>query len=200
MKSIKTIFTLVLLSAVLFSCSNARYGHMKKVKKNEKATVQKHERKNKSAQPAEQIIEEIAAAEEATKVNEAVVAENAAAETTPVATSPVNVKTPKTSTNNTVNTIKSSKKEVVKNNSKEAAKTTEAAKKKGSSGKSQIVAAALCFFLGYIGIHRFYLGYTTIGILQILTLGGCGIWALIDLIRILTGDLQPIDGEYEETL
>jgi TM2 domain-containing membrane protein YozV len=52
-----------------------------------------------------------------------------------------------------------------------------------------IIAAILCFFLGYLGIHRFYLGYTTIGILQLITAGGCGIWALIDLFRILTGDL-----------
>lgn len=67
-------------------------------------------------------------------------------------------------------------------------------------GKSQLVALLLCIFLGYIGIHRFYLGYTTIGILQIITLGGCGIWALIDLIRIITGDLKPKDGEYAEKL
>lgn len=67
-------------------------------------------------------------------------------------------------------------------------------------GKSQWVAAILCFFIGGIGIHRFYLGYTWQGIVQILTLGGCGIWALIDLIRILTGDLQPKDGSYSSTI
>lgn len=72
--------------------------------------------------------------------------------------------------------------------------------KKSSGGKSQIIAAVLCFLLGYLGIHRFYLGYTTVGILQLLTAGGCGIWALIDLIRILTGDLQPANGSYSETL
>jgi len=65
--------------------------------------------------------------------------------------------------------------------------------------KSQIVAALLCFFLGGIGIHRFYLGYTWQGIVQILTLGGCGIWSLIDFIRILLGTLKPKDGEYETT-
>lgn len=60
--------------------------------------------------------------------------------------------------------------------------------------KSQVVALILVIFLGSFGIHRFYLGYTTIGILQILTLGGCGIWTLIDFIRIITGDLVPADG------
>jgi hypothetical protein len=35
------------------------------------------------------------------------------------------------------------------------------------------------------------LGYPLIGVLQILTLGGLGIWILIDLIRIITGDLGP---------
>lgn len=66
-------------------------------------------------------------------------------------------------------------------------------------GKSQIVATILCFFLGGIGIHRFYLGYTWQGIVQLLTAGGCGIWALIDFIRILTGDLGPKDGSYDKT-
>src|SRR5690349_17653260 len=44
-----------------------------------------------------------------------------------------------------------------------------------ADGKSQLTAALLCFFLGGIGIHRFYLGYTWQGIVQILTLGGLGI-------------------------
>lgn len=69
-----------------------------------------------------------------------------------------------------------------------------------SGGKSQLIALLLCFFLGGLGIHRFYLGYTTIGIIQLLTAGGCGIWALIDLIRIITGDLKPKDGDYSEKL
>ena len=53
------------------------------------------------------------------------------------------------------------------------------------------VAFFLCLFLGGLGIHRFYLGYPLIGVLQIITLGGLGIWILIDLIRIITGDLGP---------
>lgn len=59
----------------------------------------------------------------------------------------------------------------------------------GLSDNEMWIAALLCIFLGGLGIHRFYLGYTTIGIIQLLTGGGCGIWVIIDLIRILTGDL-----------
>jgi TM2 domain-containing membrane protein YozV len=70
---------------------------------------------------------------------------------------------------------------------------------KAHAGKSQLVALLLCLFLGYLGIHRFYLGYTGAGIIQLLTGGGCGIWAFIDLIRIITGDLKPKNGEYETT-
>lgn len=67
--------------------------------------------------------------------------------------------------------------------------------------KSQLIALLLVILVGTIGIHRFYLGYTTIGIIQILTLGGCGVWTLIDLIRIVMGDLGPADGSaYDPTL
>jgi TM2 domain-containing membrane protein YozV len=67
-------------------------------------------------------------------------------------------------------------------------------------GKSQLVALLLCILIGVLGIHRFYLGYTGIGILMLLTGGLCGILVIIDLIRILTGDLKPINGDYSEKL
>ncbi|HOB78125.1 MAG: TM2 domain-containing protein [Bacteroidales bacterium] len=67
-----------------------------------------------------------------------------------------------------------------------------------SAGKSWIAALLLCIFLGTLGIHRFYLGYTWQGIVQLLTLGGLGIWTLIDLIRIITRDLQPKSGHYTD--
>jgi TM2 domain-containing membrane protein YozV len=63
-----------------------------------------------------------------------------------------------------------------------------------SEPKSKLSAALLCWFLGVLGIHRFYLGYTTIGIIQLLTAGGCGIWVIIDFILILTGDLKDSNG------
>jgi hypothetical protein len=67
-------------------------------------------------------------------------------------------------------------------------------------GKSQIIALVLVALVGGMGIHRFYLGYTWQGVLQLLTGGGCGIWWLIDLVRIITGDLQPKNGSYSKTL
>ncbi len=67
-------------------------------------------------------------------------------------------------------------------------------------GKSQLIALLLCLFVGALGIHRFYLGYIGIGVIQLLTLGGCGIWALVDLIMILTGDLKPKDGDYAKKI
>jgi TM2 domain-containing membrane protein YozV len=69
-----------------------------------------------------------------------------------------------------------------------------------AGSKSQVIALILCGLIGGLGIHRFYLGYTWQGIVQLLTLGGCGIWSLIDFIRIITGDLKPKDGSYDKTL
>lgn len=59
------------------------------------------------------------------------------------------------------------------------------------AGDNQVVALVLCWFLGIIGVHRFYLGDIWQGVVQLLTLGGLGIWTLIDLIRIAIGDLGP---------
>lgn len=70
----------------------------------------------------------------------------------------------------------------------------------GGDGKSQVTALILALLVGGLGIHRFYLGYTWQGIVQLLTFGGCGIWTMIDFIRIITGSLQPKDGEYDTTL
>ncbi len=70
----------------------------------------------------------------------------------------------------------------------------------GTSGGSELTALLLCIFLGFLGVHRFYLGYYGVGILMLLTGGCCGILWIVDFIRILIGDLQPKDGEYAERL
>jgi len=55
------------------------------------------------------------------------------------------------------------------------------------SDRSRLVALLLCWFLGIVGVHRFYVGKIGTGILMILTLGGLTIWTFVDLILILLG-------------
>jgi hypothetical protein len=63
------------------------------------------------------------------------------------------------------------------------------------SEKRILPAFLLCFFLGWLGAHRFYAGKIGTGLLQLFTLGGLGIWALVDLIMIATGSFRDRDGE-----
>jgi len=60
--------------------------------------------------------------------------------------------------------------------------------------KSWIVALLLSFFLGVLGVHRFYVGKIGTGILMLVTLGGLGVWALIDLITIAVGKFSDKQG------
>jgi hypothetical protein len=62
------------------------------------------------------------------------------------------------------------------------------------SDKDWMTAVLLSFFVGVLGIDRFYLGHTGLGILKLITLGGCGIWALIDLVLIAMGNVNDSNG------
>ena len=60
--------------------------------------------------------------------------------------------------------------------------------------KSGIVCLLLLLLVGWLGAHRFYVGKIGTAILFILTAGGLGIWALIDLIMIIMGNFTDADG------
>ena len=62
------------------------------------------------------------------------------------------------------------------------------------SDKGFVPALLLCFFLGGLGVHRFYVGKIGTGILMLLTLGGFGIWAIIDFVMIAVGSFRDKQG------
>ena len=51
----------------------------------------------------------------------------------------------------------------------------------------------LSVLLGGLGVDRFFSGHIGLGVLKLITVGGCGIWAIIDIIMIATGKFR--DGE-----
>lgn len=67
------------------------------------------------------------------------------------------------------------------------------------SEKKRLVAFLLCFFFGGLGIHRFYVGKVGSGIAMIFTLGGLGIWTLVDFIMIIVGSFKDKEGKVLET-
>jgi TM2 domain-containing membrane protein YozV len=65
----------------------------------------------------------------------------------------------------------------------------------GQTGdKDFMVTLLLSIFLGGLGVDRFYLGYIGLGILKLITGGGCGIWYIIDIILIAMGKMKDAEG------
>ena len=127
--------------------------------------------------------------------------------------------TPKINWNEKNNNTLSSKgkatyetKKIIKEQKKQHRKVSKKADGGDKKGKSQLAALLFCIFLGWLGIHRFYLGYTGLGIMYLLfgTIGlalvavligipivlALMILIIIDLIRIITGSLKPKGGDY----
>ena len=64
----------------------------------------------------------------------------------------------------------------------------------GKSEKGFVATLILCILLGDLGVHRFYVGKIWTGVLMLLTLGGLGIWTLVDIIVIAVGNFKDSNG------
>lgn len=62
------------------------------------------------------------------------------------------------------------------------------------SDKQWLVTLLLSVLAGTFAADRFYLGQIGLGILKLLTCGGMGIWALIDIILVATGKMTDSNG------
>ncbi len=61
-------------------------------------------------------------------------------------------------------------------------------------GKDWLVTLLLSIFLGTLGVDRFYTGHIGLGLLKLITAGGCGIWWIVDVIMIANGSFKDSNG------
>ena len=61
--------------------------------------------------------------------------------------------------------------------------------------RSQMTAYVLSWLLGWCGADRFYLGFIGLGIVKLLTFGGCGVWYIVDLIIVGVGSMRDAEGK-----
>ena len=64
----------------------------------------------------------------------------------------------------------------------------------GFSPKSRLATTLFAFFPGEFGAHRFYLGKIGTAIAMLITLGGLGIWVLVDFILAVSGCMKDKEG------
>lgn len=65
--------------------------------------------------------------------------------------------------------------------------------------RNRWIALALSVLVGHFGVDRFYLGKIGTGLLKLLTFGGLGIWWIVDMVLIATGDMTDAEGRLLET-
>ena len=73
--------------------------------------------------------------------------------------------------------------------------TAAAANGSENSDRDWLTTFLLCWFLGWLGVHSFYAKKTGIGIIQLLTAGGCGIWQIIDFWMLIFGSYRDGEGK-----
>tara|TARA_Y100000996_G_scaffold95845_1_gene68432 strand:+ start:136 stop:456 length:321 start_codon:yes stop_codon:yes gene_type:complete len=64
-----------------------------------------------------------------------------------------------------------------------------------TTSKDWLTLFLLTFFVGILGVHRFYTGKIGTGFLMLITLGGFGVWFFVDLILVLTGQFTDKEGQ-----
>jgi len=63
------------------------------------------------------------------------------------------------------------------------------------SSRSWLGTLIMSLCVGWLGVDRFYLGYTGLGLLKLFTLGGCGLWWFVDIVLLILGQTKDAEGK-----